>query len=79
MGPTAPLTTGQFTQAIWALLIGRVAPWVTIIPVWIAIDRYRDRRAARLEQARAAHQAATQPKPKRSPRPSRDPFEEEDA
>ena len=55
MDPTAPLTTGQFTQAIWALLIGLVAPWVTVIPVWIAIDRYRDRRAARLEQARAAH------------------------
>ena len=35
-------------------------------------------RADRLEQARAAHQAATQPKPKRSPRPSRDSFEEEE-
>jgi hypothetical protein len=52
MDPNAPLTTQQFTQALWALLIGLAVPWVAIIPVWVAIDRYRDRRAARLAQAR---------------------------
>jgi hypothetical protein len=39
MDPIAPLTTGPFVQALWTLAIGPVVPWVTIIPIWVAIER----------------------------------------
>jgi hypothetical protein len=61
MDPTAPLTTGQFTQAIWGLLTGLVAPWVTIIPLWVALERYRDCNASREAQARLQADAAEHP------------------
>jgi hypothetical protein len=47
MDPNTPLTTQQFVQARWALAIGLVVPWVTIIPIWVAIERARDRNASR--------------------------------
>jgi hypothetical protein len=52
MDPNAPLTTREFTQAIWGLLFGMVAPWMIILPVWLLLDRYRDRKASREAQAR---------------------------
>ena len=51
MDPNAPLTTGQFVQALWALAIGLVVPWVTSIPIWVALERDRDRKASREAQA----------------------------
>jgi hypothetical protein len=43
MDPNTPLTTGYFIQAMWALMIGMVAPWLTIIPAWRLIERWRER------------------------------------
>jgi hypothetical protein len=62
MDPNTPVTTGQFTQTIWALLIGLVGPWVTIIPIWLLIERYRDRRASREAQARLQAWEAAHPR-----------------
>jgi hypothetical protein len=62
MDPNTPMTTGQFTQAIWALLIGLVVPWVTIIPVWRLIERWRDRKASREAQARLQAWDAAHPR-----------------
>jgi hypothetical protein len=47
---------------IWAIALGMVAPWVVIIPAWLLIDRYRDRRAVRLAQARWQAWAAAHPR-----------------
>jgi hypothetical protein len=56
------MTPRDFTQAIWALLIGLAVPWVTIIPMWVAIARYRDRKAAREAQARLQAWEAAHPR-----------------
>jgi hypothetical protein len=62
MDPNTSLTTGQFVQAMWALAIGLVVPWVTIIPIWVAIERYRDRKASREAQARLQAWEASHPR-----------------
>jgi hypothetical protein len=62
MDPNAPWTTGQFVQALWALAIGLVVPWVTIIPIWVAIERSRDRKASREAQARLQAWEAAHPR-----------------
>lgn len=62
MDPNTPVTTGQFIQAMWALAIGLVVPWVTIIPIWVAIGRYRDRKASREAQARLQVWEAAHPR-----------------
>jgi hypothetical protein len=51
MDPNTPLTTGPFTQAIWALLIGLVVPWVLIVLLWQLIIRWWDRRSLRRAEA----------------------------
>jgi hypothetical protein len=50
MDPTATLTTQQFAQAVWALALGMVALWVIIVPIWLLIERSRDRKASREAQ-----------------------------
>jgi hypothetical protein len=53
------LTAQPFTQAIWAIVLGFAASWVVIIPAFLLIMRWRDRRALRRAQARwQAWQAA---------------------
>jgi hypothetical protein len=52
MDPTAPMTPRDFAQAIWAIALGIAAPWVIIMPLWLVIDRWRDRRALWNAQAR---------------------------
>jgi hypothetical protein len=32
MDPNAPVTTQQFTQAIWAIALGVAAPWLIVLP-----------------------------------------------
>jgi hypothetical protein len=62
MDPSAPLTAQQFTQAVWALVIGFAAPWVVIFPVWWLIERWRDRKASREAQERLRRWDATHPR-----------------
>lgn len=52
MDPTAPMTPQDFARALWALALGMAAPWVIIVPVWLLIERYRDRKASREAQDR---------------------------
>jgi hypothetical protein len=66
MDPTAPVTTGQFTQAIFAILLGFAAPWVVILPALLLVARWWDRRAVRRAQVRwEAWQAAHPSEPPR--------------
>jgi hypothetical protein len=69
MDPNAPLTTGQFRDTIWAVALGIAAPWVVIVPVWLLIERWRDRRASRDAQARLQVWEAAHP---RAPRDARE-------
>jgi hypothetical protein len=59
--PNTPLTTQQFTQALWAVAIGIAAPWVIILPAWWAWERYQDRKASREAQERLRRWEATHP------------------
>jgi hypothetical protein len=61
MDPNAPLTTQQFTQALWAAALGFAAPWLLIIPAWLLIERWRDRKASREAQERLRRWEATHP------------------
>jgi flagellar biosynthesis/type III secretory pathway M-ring protein FliF/YscJ len=36
---------------MWAIALGMAAPWVILVPIWLVIERYRDRRASRQAQA----------------------------
>ena len=47
---------------MWALAIGLVVPWVTIIPIWVAIARARERQASREAQARLQAWEAAHPR-----------------
>jgi hypothetical protein len=51
MDPNAPLTTEPCAQALWAL-----------VPVWLVIERYRDRKASREAQARLQAWEAAHPR-----------------
>jgi hypothetical protein len=62
MDPNAPMTIGQFTQAIWALVISLVAPWRIIMPIYLLIERSRDRNASREAQARLHAWEAAHPR-----------------
>ena len=57
MDPNAPVTTGQFAQTLFAVLVGFAVPWGVILPTLLLVTRWRDRRALRRAQARweAAH------------------------
>jgi hypothetical protein len=59
--PNAPLTTQQFTQAIWAIALGVAAPWLIILPAWWAWERYQDRKASREAQELLRRWEATHP------------------
>jgi hypothetical protein len=59
--PNIPLTTQQFTQALWGVAIGIAAPWVNILPAWWAWGRYQDRKASREAQERLRRWEATHP------------------
>jgi hypothetical protein len=59
MDPTAPMTPQDFARVLWALVLGMVAPWVIIVPIWLLIERYRDREASREAQARLQAWEAT--------------------
>jgi hypothetical protein len=61
MDPNAPLTTQQFTQAIWALALGVAAPWLIILPARWAWERYQDRKASREAQERLRRWEAAHP------------------
>lgn len=39
MDPNALLTTGQFTQAIWAIALGVAVPWLVIWPAILLVSR----------------------------------------
>jgi hypothetical protein len=47
---------------VWALALGLVVPWVTIIPIWVAPERARDRKASREAQARLPAWEAAHPR-----------------
>jgi hypothetical protein len=61
MDSNAPLTTQQFTQAIWAIARGFAAPWLIILPAWWAWQRYQDRNASREAQERLRRWEAMHP------------------
>lgn len=61
MDPNAPVTVQQFSELIWAMLMGFIAPWAVIIPAWFLIERYRDRNASREAQARLQADATEHP------------------
>jgi hypothetical protein len=64
MDPNAPRTPRDFAQAMWAIALGLAAPWVVIVPLYLLIDRWRDRRALRKARARwQAWEAAHPPGP----------------
>jgi DNA segregation ATPase FtsK/SpoIIIE-like protein len=52
MEPNEPLTVQHVVSAIWAAAIGLVAPWVILGPLFWWLDRRRDRRFAREQDAR---------------------------
>jgi hypothetical protein len=52
MDSSAPTTPRDFALAVWAVAVGLAAPWVIIVPVWLLIEHYRDRKASREAQAR---------------------------
>jgi hypothetical protein len=56
------MTPRDFAQAIWAIALGIAAPWVIIMPLWLVIDRWRDRRALWNAQARWQAWEATHPR-----------------
>jgi len=56
------MTSGDFAKAIRAAVLVTVAPWVIIVPLYLLIDRYRDRRAARQAEARRQVWEATHPR-----------------
>ena len=62
MDPTAPMTSRDFAQAVWAIALGMAAPWVIIVPIWLLIERYRDRKASREAQARLQAWEAAHPR-----------------
>jgi hypothetical protein len=62
MDPTAPMTPQDFVQALWALALSMAAPWVLVVPVWLLIERYRDRKASREAQARLQAWEAAHPR-----------------
>jgi hypothetical protein len=61
MDPNAPMTVQQFSEIIWAMLIGFIAPWAVIFPAWFLIERYRNHKASREAQARLQADDAEQP------------------
>jgi hypothetical protein len=62
MDPNAPMTSRDFAHAMWALALGVAAPWVLIVPIWLLIERYRDRKASREAQARIQAWEAAHPR-----------------
>jgi hypothetical protein len=62
MDPTAPMTPRDFAHALWGLALGMGAPWVIIVPIWLLIERYRDRKASRYAQARLQAWEAAHPR-----------------
>jgi hypothetical protein len=56
------MTPRGFAQAMWAIALGMAAPWVLIVPIWLLIERARDRRAARQAQARLQAWEAAYPR-----------------
>jgi hypothetical protein len=62
MDPNAPVTTGQFTQALFAVLVGFAVPWGVILPSLLLVTRWWDRRALRRAQARWEAWGAAHPR-----------------
>jgi hypothetical protein len=62
MDPNAPVTTQQVTQVIVGILVGVAVPWVVILPAFLLIMRWWDRRALRLAKARWVAWEATHPR-----------------
>jgi hypothetical protein len=61
MDPNAPLTTQQFNDSLLSIALGFAVPWVIILPLWWAWDRYQDRKASREAQERLRQWEATHP------------------